>query len=144
MATFFEKKSIPIFFWEYSKICEKASIKTIWNSYEKVSSSFQDTDQKKKLTDRPSDPSHPSHPIRQYKLAGRLAPRGCRSDGLGTVRKRLDTARARLGTVRAWLGTVRAWLGTARARLGTVYARLGTLRKKLGKVRARHMVFIDL
>ena len=61
--------------------------------------------QNKKLSD------HPSHPtIRQYKLAGRLVPRGWRSDGLSTVRARLGTARARLGTVRARLVTVRASL----------------------------------
>ena len=64
-------------------------------------------------------------PIRQYKLAGRLVPRGGRSDGLSTVRARLGTARARLGTARARLVTARARLGTVRARLGTVRARLG-------------------
>ena len=81
---------------------------------------------KKKLSDHPSHPipSHPSHPIRQCKLAGRLVPRGWRSDGLSTVRARLGTVRARLGTARARLGTARARLGTVRARLGTVRARL--------------------
>ena len=59
---------------------------------------------------------HAFCPIRQYKLAGRLVPRGGRSDGLGTVRARRGTACARLATVRARLGTVRARLGTARAR----------------------------
>ena len=63
-------------------------------------------------------------PIRQYKLAGRLVPRGWRSDGLSTVRARLGTVRARLGTARARLGTARARLGTVRARLVTVRASL--------------------
>ena len=70
--------------------------------------------------------------FRQYKLAGRLVPRGGRSDGLSTVRARLGTARARLGTARARLATARARLVTARARLGTVRARLGTVRARLG------------
>ena len=62
----------------------------------------------KKKVDRPSVPS--IHPIRQYKLAGRVVPRGWRSDGLSTVRARQGTARARIGTARARLGTVRASL----------------------------------
>ena len=79
----------------------------------------------KKKVDRPSIPSiHPIPSIRQYKLAGRLVPRGWRSDGLSTVRARLGTVRARLGTARARLGTARARLGTARARLVTVRASL--------------------
>ena len=93
----------------------------------------------KKKVDRPSIPSIPSHPIpsihpsiRQYKLAGRLVPRGGRSHGLSTVRARLGTVRARLGTARARLGTARTRLGTVRARLGTVRARLGTARARLG------------
>ena len=86
---------------------------------------------KKKLSDRPSIHHIPSHPIRQYKLAGRLVPRGWRSDGLSTVRARLGTARARLGTARTRLGTVRARLGTVRARLGTARARLGYTLKGL-------------
>ena len=36
LAKFFEKENIPIFFWEYSKRCEKTSLKRIWNNYEKV------------------------------------------------------------------------------------------------------------
>ena len=82
---------------------------------------FEILAKKKKLTDRPP---HPIHPIRQYKLAGRLVPRGWRSDGLSTVRARLGTVRARLGTARARLGTARARLGTVRARLVTVRASL--------------------
>ena len=73
-------------------------------------------------------PSHPS----VNKLAGRLVPRGWRSDGLSTVRARLGTVRARLGTARARLGTGRTRLGIVRARLGTVRARLGTARARLG------------
>ena len=60
----------------------------------------------------------PLAPATGDKLAGRLVPRGWRSDGLSTVRARLGTTGARLGTVRARLVTVRARLGTARARLG--------------------------
>ena len=50
----------------------------------------------------------PLAPATGDKLAGRLVPRGGRSDSLSAVRARLGTARARLGTVRARLGTVRA------------------------------------
>ena len=139
LAKFFEKKNIPIFFCEYSKIRVKTYIMGVRNHYEKLSSSFRDMGQKKKV-DRPSVPSHPIQSIpsiRQYKLAGRLVSRGWRSDGLSTVRARLGTVRARLGTARARLGTARARLGTARTRLGTVRARLGTVRARLGTARAR-------
>ena len=66
----------------------------------------------------------PLAPATGDKLAGRLVPRGWRSDGLSTVRARLGTVRARLGTARARLGTARARLGTVRARLVTVRASL--------------------
>ena len=64
LTKFFEKKNIPIFFWEYSKTRAEPSFKSYKKSYEKLSSSFQDMSKKKKV-DRPSThpiPSHPSHP----------------------------------------------------------------------------------
>ena len=66
LAKYFEKKNIPIFFYEYSKRCAETYILGNWNNWEKLCSSFQDMGQKKK-GDRPSihpiHPSiHPSHP----------------------------------------------------------------------------------
>ena len=94
--------------------------------------------QKKKLSDHPS---HPIHPIRQYKLAGRLVPRGGRSDGLSTVRARLGTARARLGTARARLATVRARLVTARARLAGVGFQHSTCKTSRGGIFIKEILY---
>ena len=112
--------------------------------------------QKKKLSDHPS--IHPFHPSVNIKnrgrkkrpvsarqvetqkmkmggdMAGRLVPRGGRSDGFSTVRARVSTVRARVGTARARLGAARAGLGAVRARLGAVRARLGAVRARLGRV----------